>query len=134
MYRVFTFYIFPRYMRPYSIAPYVRILSTPLFQVFDHTIRCDTADDMKRAEDLNAVPEVSFKIYRPPCPSGERKIASFQLDKSISPGFFFLGISTFIIISTSICIIFIYISKFISISLTTPISMSTYCRMLSIGR
>ena len=134
MYRVFTFYIFPRYMRPYSIAPYVRILSTPLFQVFDHTIRCDTADDMKRAEDLNAVPEVSFKLYRPPCPSGERKIASFQLDKSISPGFFFLGISTFIIISTSICIIFIYISKFISISLTTPISMSTYCRMLSIGR
>ena len=133
MYRVFTFYIFPRYMRPYSIAPYVRILSTPLFQVFDHTIRCDTADDMKRAEDLNAVPEVSFKLYRPPCPSGERKIASFKLDESIY-WIFFLGISTYIIISTSICTIFIYISKFISISLTTPISMSTYCRMLSIGR
>ena len=133
MYRVFTFYIFPRYMRPYSIAPYVRILFTSLFQVFDHTIRCDTADDMKRAEDLNAVPEVTFKLYRPPCPSGERKIASFKLDESIY-WIFFLGISTYIIISTSICTIFIYISKFISISLTTPISMSTYCRMLSIGR
>merc|ERR1711872_604352 len=25
-------------------------------KVFDHTIRCDTADDMKRAEDLSATP------------------------------------------------------------------------------
>ena len=33
------------------------------FQVFDHTIRCDTADDMKRAEDLSAVPEDAQ--YRP---------------------------------------------------------------------
>jgi len=32
-------------------------------KVFDHTIRCDTADDMKRAEDLGAVP--ADAQYRP---------------------------------------------------------------------
>merc|ERR1712212_135466 len=32
-------------------------------KVFDHTIRCDTADDMKRAEDLSATPEDAE--YRP---------------------------------------------------------------------
>ena len=32
-------------------------------EVFDHTVRCDTADDMKRAQDLKAVPEARALLY-----------------------------------------------------------------------